>query len=340
MACSGRIVVNLRHNTRQGDPPSGCMEEGVVLLVACDADEASSVMADALRSRGVFVPYGMAEGADVLAAGRVRLWCRTGTHLHEDNLDLRYTEALGEGVQEVLFLSKHVASSERPCLTVHPIGVPHLSEGETPPFGGRAGQSPPPSVRMAAIWRALLAVRNDPRIPEFEVSLEVTHHGPWLTAPSAFLEIGSTSTTWSHGGAGQVWADLLLDLLSEELQGRDAPNQPPHHPVLITLGGGHYAPRANMMAAEQGALLGHMLARHSLPFEPSDEGTGVGGAWKHAINESLASTRRAHPGRTVVVSMDKKSFRGWERAPLLEHLASLKVQVVSADEHRAMLSTE
>ena len=310
---------------------------GVVLLVACDADEASSVMADALRSRGVFVPYGTAEGAEVLAAGHVRLWCRTGTHLHEDNLDLRYADALGERVHEVLFLSKHVASSERPCLTVHPIGVPHLPEGESPPFGGRAGQSPPPSIRLAAIWRALLAVKDDPRIPEFEVSLEVTHHGPWLNAPSAFLEIGSTSSTWSHAGAGQVWADLLLDLLSEELQGREAPTQPQHHPVVVTLGGGHYAPRANMMAAEQGALLGHMLARHSLPFEPSDEGTDVGGAWRHAINESLASTRRAHPGRSVVVSMDKKSFRGWQRQAVRDHLELREIPLLTTKGIEALL---
>ncbi len=311
---------------------------GIVLLISCDGDEASKVMSDALLKRNVFVPDGAVEGADLHTAGLVRLWCRTGTHLHEDDLDLRYTAARGEEVAEVLFLSKHVATSERPCLTVHPIGVPHLPGGEVPPFGGRAGRSPPPSTRMGVIWRALLARQGDARIPEFEVSLEVTHHGPWLSSPSAFLEIGSTSSTWSHRGAGEVWADLLHDVLSEELEGRHSALPPHAHPVLVTLGGGHYAPRANIMAAEPGALLGHMLARHSLPFEPATEGADVLGAWKQAIDESLDATRRAFPGRPVVVSMDRKSFRGWEREPLLSHLESCGVEVVNAEQHKAMLS--
>ena len=41
----------------------------------------------------------------------------------EDYLDKRWEEATGELVDEIIFLSKHVASSNRPALTVHPIGI-------------------------------------------------------------------------------------------------------------------------------------------------------------------------------------------------------------------------
>ena len=138
----------------------------------------------------------------------------------------------------MLFLSKHAAASGRPCLTVHPIGVPHLEPEETPPYGGRAGEAPPPSPRLAAFWRALQRYADDERIPEFEVSLEVTHHGPWQHGPAAFLEVGSTAATWAHAGAAEVWADVLLDVLRLELEGGQAPNEPSHVPVLVTLGGG------------------------------------------------------------------------------------------------------
>jgi len=40
----------------------------------------------------------------------------------EDDLDLRWEEATGEVVDEVIFLSRHTAVSNRPALTVHPIG--------------------------------------------------------------------------------------------------------------------------------------------------------------------------------------------------------------------------
>ena len=41
----------------------------------------------------------------------------------EDHLDKRWEEATGELVDEIIFLSKHAASSSRPALTVHPIGI-------------------------------------------------------------------------------------------------------------------------------------------------------------------------------------------------------------------------
>ncbi|KAL0792776.1 hypothetical protein Bca101_064153 [Brassica carinata] len=40
----------------------------------------------------------------------------------EDDLDSRWEEATGEVVDEVIFLSRHTAASNRPALTVHPIG--------------------------------------------------------------------------------------------------------------------------------------------------------------------------------------------------------------------------
>lgn len=41
----------------------------------------------------------------------------------ENHLDKRWEEATGETVDDVVFLSKHVASSNRPALTIHPIGI-------------------------------------------------------------------------------------------------------------------------------------------------------------------------------------------------------------------------
>jgi D-aminoacyl-tRNA deacylase len=58
--------------------------------------------------------------------GRVRLLKQDRSIVEEDNLDKRWEELTGEIVDEIIFLSKHIAASNRPALTVHPIGRQHL----------------------------------------------------------------------------------------------------------------------------------------------------------------------------------------------------------------------
>ena len=55
----------------------------------------------------------------------VRLWYLPSRILWEDHLDVRWKDATGEDVAEVIFPSRHAAKSGKPCLTLHPIGVPH-----------------------------------------------------------------------------------------------------------------------------------------------------------------------------------------------------------------------
>lgn len=43
--------------------------------------------------------------------------------VEEDDLDLRWETATSEVVSEVIFLSKHTAVSNKPALTLHPIGT-------------------------------------------------------------------------------------------------------------------------------------------------------------------------------------------------------------------------
>ena len=46
---------------------------------------------------------------------------------------------------------------------------------------------------------------------QFELTLEVTHHGPWLEVPALFIEIGSTKETWPHEGAAELLARIISD---------------------------------------------------------------------------------------------------------------------------------
>lgn len=55
-------------------------------------------------------------------SGRVRLLQLNGHLVTEDHLDKRWEAGTGEQVEEIIFLSRHVAASNRPALTLHPIG--------------------------------------------------------------------------------------------------------------------------------------------------------------------------------------------------------------------------
>lgn len=54
---------------------------------------------------------------------QVRLLQHNRGIVEEDDLDDRWEKATNEVVDEVIFLSKHTAVSNRPALTVHPIGT-------------------------------------------------------------------------------------------------------------------------------------------------------------------------------------------------------------------------
>jgi len=68
-----------------------------------------------------------------------------------------------------------------------------------------------------------------------------------------------------------------------------------------------------------------MLANHSLPFG-SQEDPGI--LWKQSIDAAVSSTKKAFPGGKVVCNVEKKSFKGWQRQLIYEHLECIGIEVV------------
>jgi hypothetical protein len=71
------------------------------------------------------------------------------------------------------------------------VGVLHLKDGESPPQGGKPGWAALPSTRIGPWFRLLKKMAEaHGLVPEFEITLEATHHGPITNKPTMFLEIG------------------------------------------------------------------------------------------------------------------------------------------------------
>jgi D-aminoacyl-tRNA deacylase len=180
----------------------------VTLIVATTADPASINPAAALLAMpgwtaGPILPPDIKSFSNK----QTRVIQHDRSIVKEDDLDLRWEEATGEVVDEVIFLSRHTAVSNRPALTVHPIGVLHLKDGESPPQGGKPGWAALPSTRIGPWFRLLKKMAEaHGLVPEFEITLEATHHGPITNKPTMFLEIGSTEEYWKRQDAAQVMA--------------------------------------------------------------------------------------------------------------------------------------
>ena len=191
--------------------------------------------------------------------------------IKHENLDKEVNEKLGIKTQQVIFISKHDSKTGKPTLTTHPIG----NYGEAQ-FGGKSRtlvKSSP--ILMTNLLRILKRNAKEAELYH-KVCFEVTHHGPYLSVPTLFVEVGSNKEEWKNIEPAKVVAKSVLKLLEtynyEEVTPKDLP-------VLIGIGGGHYAPRFTDVVFEKKVAFGHMI-----PFYQIESGNIDNDMFEKALN--------------------------------------------------------
>ena len=102
--------------------------------------------------------------------------------------------------------------------------------------------------------------RRKTELPEYEITIEATHHGPTsLQRAVLFVELGSSERNWRDEHAADVVADALLEALSAE-GGRKATWEK----VAMAFGGTHYPAKLNKLLLESEMALSAVVAKHSL----------------------------------------------------------------------------
>lgn len=307
-------------------PPSRDM---AILLLASSQDSASVNLHRAMLGLGgwsepTVLPHGTMHQH---LERKIHLVLIEQLHIHANGIDSIHEENADCEIEEVLILSRHVSATNTPALTLHAIGIPgetpHGDEGQA---GGKKGTVVPPSPRFASLFRGMLAEgRSRGLDKEYDLTLETTHHGPVLTKPTLYIEIGSTEKQWNSKEAADAWASVIAQNLglkeSEPVSWREGGD------VMIGLGGGHYAPRHKAVLSGTNLWAGHLLANYALPFETPEDGQEPSGAWRHSIQASVESTRTAFPGGNLFAHLDRKSFKGWQRTAILSLLEELEVPV-------------
>jgi len=255
------------------------------LLVASNEDIASMGIRKALIAEPIWEEKGTFEGNPVLGmteGAGATLVTINEHHLYADDIDKKATTQLGiTAPSTVIFLSRHRSESGLRTLTVHPIGCFGKAD-----FGGRDGTLIPSAPGPMTHALRLIHERAKARNLDFKVSYEATHHGPYLETPTFYIEIGSEEKAWAEVPPAEVLASVVLDVIKAESFEKV--------PIVIGVGGGHYAPRFTDMARQKRVSFGHMVPGYVL---------------EKASEEALAQAYKKTPHARLVY-LHRKSMNG------------------------------
>ncbi len=166
--------------------------------------------------------------------------------IHMIEQDTIYADDLDIDADIYIFATRHSSKKGIPTLSCHTPG--NWSAAEAGGADRRVCISPASLLKQAFIY---MNEMND--LPEFQVSLECTHHGPYLEKPCFFIEIGSVPEQWQNKQAGKLIADVIMKLRTDS-SCRSA----------IGIGGPHYCNNFNKLQLKTEIAIGHICPKHHL----------------------------------------------------------------------------
>lgn len=218
--------------------------------------------------------------------------------IYADHIDSKLSEHIE--FNEILFASKHSSKDARKIFTVHVSGNVGTAD-----YGGKPYSLAKPSPHTMKNYVLALKERLS-RKPEFQFTLEVTHHGPSeISIPSAFYEIGSTEEEWEDKEAAIIVAESLLEAIRDDREWN----------VAVGVGGTHYAPRQTEIMLETTFTFGHNFAKYT---------------FEHLNAEFLAKAVELSEAKFII--FDEKSVNSRIKRTISEAAEIAGVEVLKAKE--------
>jgi len=183
--------------------------------------------------------------------------------IRHENLEKEILEKLNLKPKLVIFASRHRSKTGEPTLTTHPIG--NFGEAK---FGGKPRTLVESSPKLMTQLLRIINKNTQQARLYHKVCFEVTHHGPYMNTPTIFAEVGSTEEEWKKQEPADVISKSILELLSLYQSEEEINNE---IPVLIGIGGGHYAPRFTDLALGKNVAFGHMIPTYQIDAGNIDE---------------------------------------------------------------------
>ncbi len=168
----------------------------------------------------------------------------------------------------IIFASKHQSEKKEKTLSIHAPGNWRKAD-----FGGESGKICGSSgLFQKFLFEKLCENAKKFKLDEYAITLECTHHGPLLSKPCVFIEIGSTEKEWADRRAAFVISKTIAETIEEFKEN-------PYREVAVGIGGPHYCPNFNKIQLDSNVALSHIIPQYSLPLS------------EEMIREAIAKTK-------------------------------------------------
>ncbi len=270
-------------------------EEPKVIIVVSKPDIASMLQFEILRDS-----FGFVETGEVLFSNSI--YARDNVRIVQINEpSILSTEVQSLEGDLLIFASKHVSQAGMKAVLVHTPGVwtDDVSHGGIPYKISLA-----PANELKYGFDRLVFHAQDNRLDDFNVGIEVTHHGPILPEiPAIYVEQGGTKEEWQHQEAAETVAATIYDI-AQAFSAQAIPRKK----AIVGFGGNHYCARFLKLVATEDYAFGHIIPKHVL------DRTRPG-----MIHEAWARTL----AQEKIVVVDKKGTKSAHRNMIREQLAPI-----------------
>jgi len=196
-----------------------------------------------------------------------------------------------------IFATKHQSKKGRKSLSVHAPG-----NWKDTKFGGKQGKLCMTSAFF--LKKLFLNLNEENNNQDYETTLEVTHHGPFLKKPCCFIEIGSSEKEWQNKNAGKVIVKTINKTIKEfqEITRNWVP--------AIGIGGLHYCQSFNKIQKNSKYALSHIIPQYVFPIN------------KEMLEEAINKTEE--DVKTAII--DWKGLKSKERQETIKLLEELGLE--------------
>jgi D-aminoacyl-tRNA deacylase len=166
----------------------------------------------------------------------------------------------------IIFASKHQSEKGGKTLSVHAPGNWRKAD-----FGGEEGRICKTSAFFQKqLFENIKKVQDKFDLNNYSLTLECTHHGPLISKPCVFVEIGASEKEWKDRRAGFVIAKAIAETISGFKEN-------PYNEIAIGIGGPHYCPNFNKIQLNSNIALSHIISQYAFPITEEMVQEAIGG---------------------------------------------------------------
>jgi D-aminoacyl-tRNA deacylase len=148
----------------------------------------------------------------------------------------------------LIFVTTHTSASGVKSLSLHTQG----NWGKAELGGADSDLAPCPALYLKEGFRFMSEICD---LEGFEVIQECTHHGPAVSKPSIFIEIGSSPKEWGIERAGEINAEVIKHLVKFK---------PKKLKTAVGIGGPHHTPNFRKVQLGNSVAIGHVCPMYAL----------------------------------------------------------------------------